>query len=322
MKNLGQIQIGGSLDITTNKHVEDLIEEAIEGLDIPEDTNTTYTLTQDGLTVQLVDDQNSVVSEIALPEVEDTVYTLRILEGNRGRHTLDLVDADGMMVSRVNFTIPNDTNTTYTLRRDGDTRIEIIGNDGHVSGVDIASLLPEEKDPYQEVKGIPLPPVNLFDAIRTEGYEDFELTSEYDEENNLISIHLHLGIEGIERTFTLADNVSNEFNFYLDDGRLYDTIKLEEIYKQMGMPVIISGGFPYAGRVNFNLDDAQLQVAADLEQIPQDGILITGSNMSQALPVIHFVLPGVNENTESEPATITATLEDHLQRIYGSIHNS
>ena len=70
MKKLGRIEIGGSLDITNNKHVEGLLEEALKGIEIPEDTNTSYTLSQDGLTIQLVDGDGRVVSEIEIPEPE------------------------------------------------------------------------------------------------------------------------------------------------------------------------------------------------------------------------------------------------------------
>lgn len=317
MKNLGQIQIGGSLDITTNKHVEDLIEEAIEGLDIPEDTNTTYTLTQDGLTVQLVDDQNSVVSEIALPEVEDTVYTLRILEGNRGRHTLDLVDADGMMVSRVNFTIPNDTNTTYTLRRDGDTRIEIIGNDGHVSGVDIASLLPEEKDPYQEVKGIPLPPANLLNMLRSEDYSAFDLTSEFDAENNLISIYLHLYEKGIERKFTLADEVDNRWTILNKRGENTKEIYITKVSSTVE-DVTIEGTDSDGADDEVRLFEPKVQNARDSDmEVSRYGIVISNAWGNE-----YFYIPGDPFIIESEPTVITATIEEHLQSIYGFIHNS
>lgn len=251
MKHLGKIEIGGSLDITNNKHVEDLIEEAIQGIDIPEDTNTTYTLTQDGLAIQLVDDGGKVVSEIEIP-------------------------------------------------------------------------VPEYKDPSQEVIEITtIPSVNLFDAIHTESYEDFELTSEYDEENNLISIYLHLGIEGIERTFTLADNASNEFPIYNESGGVWDTVKIEEIYKRIGEPTFtILAVHPYAGRITMNMDDAQIQTAADSGLNRPGGLVLIGSNASEGLYKGHFEFPDTNEETVSDPEVITATLEEHLQRIYESIHNS
>lgn len=188
MKNLGQIQIGGSLDITTNRHVEDLIEEALEGLVIPEDTNTTYTLTQDGLTVQLVDDQGRVVSEV---QDRNTTYTL----SHQGTKIL-LVNNSGMS-----------------------TEIDL-------AEIDLTPILPEEKDPYQEEKEFIIPPESLYVMLNNNFYESFDITSEYDEASGRISVYLHLHRRGITKTIIIADAREDEFKFYSESGEVLGQAKI------------------------------------------------------------------------------------------------
>ena len=251
MKNLGTIEIGGSLDITTNKHVEDLIAEALEGIEIPEDTNTTYTLTQDGLIVQLVDDSGQVVSEIEIPEFED-------------------------------------------------------------------------KDPYQEVKSIATTsPENLFDILRGR-YDEFILRSEFDEETNRITIRLHLEVGGSWIVFTIADNVSNEWDYYNADGSVRGSIDLVRVDKYTDGAVVMIGEntenrvIPpsYGGGRGVFLAGAAVQPTADSSlSNHSDGVALY-----DRLGEFYFVFPDVNEETVSDHEVITATLEDHLQGLYESIY--
>lgn len=273
MKHLGKIEIGGSLDITNNKHVEDLIEEAIQGIEFPEDTNTTYTLTQDGLTVQLVDDGGQVVSEIEIPEHENTTYTL-IQDGT----TIRLVDNNYRVVSQIE--------------------------------------IPQPVDPYQEVKGIATPTVSLFEVLRSESYDGFDLTTEYDAENERISIYLHLHIGDTVKTFTLADNVNNTFDRYHQSiGTMMDSKTLIEISENQYNGIL--RWYEEPGKL-FSLFDPKVLPASDVNANLNDGAVIAYSNF-----YIH--IPGTNESTASDqdviPATITGTLEEHLEKIYEYIHH-
>ena len=290
MKHLGRIEIGGSLDITNNKHVEDLIEETLKGIDIPEDTNTTYTLTQDGLTVQLVDDLGNAVSEIEIPKLEDK-------------------------------------NTTYTLTRDG-TTIQLEGSEGGSSEVDIAPLIPPTVDPYQEVKGIALPTVNLFDTLRSRDYDDFDIYLEFDEANDRISIYLHLRIGVDIETFTLADNVSNLLDYYNrdGDGDVEGSMVLVGVGKYTDGSVVMRGEYggnltlppKYGGGRGILLERAAVQPAEDSPlNNHYDGIVL----YSFSSPY-YFVFPDVDYETVSDQRVITGTLEEHLQNIYGHIYNS
>lgn len=275
MKHLGKIESGGSLDITNNKHVEGLIEETLKGIDIPEDTNTTYTLTQDGLTVQLVDDGGNTVSTIEIPKLEDE-------------------------------------NTTYTLSKDG-TTIRLVGSEGGSSEVDLASLLPEEKDPYQEEKAILfLPPANLFSMIRSNAYDDFDFTTDFDAENNLISIYLHLYSNYIVRTFTLADNVSNEWTRYDRAGSPTGYVDIITLYKDGTSVRVIGINRDSGSQVMYTVSNARLDSPPNNHS---DGIALR-NNLSNT----YYIFPDVNEETVADQQVITGTLEEHLQNIYGYIH--
>lgn len=285
MKHLGKIEIGGSLDITNNKHVEDLIEETLKGIDIPEDTNTTYTLTQDGLVVQLVDDRGQTVSEIEIPKLEDK-------------------------------------NTTYTLTQDG-TTIRLEGSEGGSSEIDLAPLIPQPTDPYQEEKDLIIrseEAVNLFDTIRSGGYDDFDITSEFDAENSLISIYLHLHIGENVETFTLADNVGSMYNYYSETQDILDTIDLREIYtiNRYGEEILHIDWVDEKKRerdLEFWFPQIELTVESPLYG---SGLVL----FSEWNIPIYFIFPDVNEETESGQQVITGTLEEHLQNIYGHIYNS
>lgn len=278
MKNLGQIQIGGSLDITTNKHVEDLIEEAIEGLDIPEDTNTTYTLTQDGLTIQLVDDGGTTVSEIELPE-------------------------------------PEDTNTTYTLTNNG-TTIQLVDDGGATSSIDLTPLIPQPVDPYGEVKVFTVPPANLFNMLSGGGYrvsDDFDMSSEFDAENNLISIYLHLYEKGIEKKFTLADNVSNLWPVLDSSGDTRREIYITDVSRSSG-DIIITGTDADGADDKLTLSMGEVKTASESDLSGHDETVIYdvwGTN--------YLKFRDTDFRTESEPTVITGTLEEHLQTIYDTL---
>lgn len=344
MKHLGKIKSGGSLDITTNQHVENLVEEALESIELPEGADTTYTLTQDGLTIQLVDDSGGVVSTIELPNIEDTdtTYTLSQdglvvqlvddggntvseiklpdLEDTDTTYTLSqdgttiqLVDDGGGVVSTINLPEHEDTDTTYTLTQDG-TIIKLVdGEGGTASEVDLAPLLPEDEgggDPYQEEKDFVIPPAKLFNLIRSEDYDDFDITSEFDEGAGRISIYLHLYRRGIVRNFTLVSRARNSYTYYDESGSSLGRLNLIDVYKD-GEYVRMVGA---DGTQSLRLAQIKLTEDSPINRI--GGVVL----FTEWGSPVYFHISGSNDRTESEPTVITGTLEDHIQRMYESIH--